>query len=178
MAKNHPAKPERPARERDLIKDLEEGLLIDEHELHAALQMQPDFYYRVSKAYALLLSQRDEAKQTLQVIEAEVDVKLRREALENGDKVTEKEIESRKRIHRDVMAANDDLLTLNHKLGEVLALKEAYQQRSYVLKDLVALYIGNYYSDTTQQTSRNAMREYAGDSARRAMHEVRKQRAT
>lgn len=148
------------------IEDLEPGLAIDEHALEEALQQQPDLFYRVSKALALLISERDEAKMELQTVEAEIDMEIRREAMDNDEKVTVGEVEARRRIHKKVVAANLRLIDFNKQVGQYSALKEAFQQRSYVLKSLSELYIANYYGDVQSSSGTRHMRDATAEATR------------
>ena len=155
----------------DFIIELEAGLRINEHELDGALQEQPELFYHVAKELALMISQRDQAKQHLAEIEAEVVVALNEKARANDEKVTVKEIESLKDTDEDVLAAAKNFYQLSAMVGKLGALKEAYVQRSYVLKDMVTLYVNNYYGsgDGMQQTreqSKNQVRDQVKEAAK------------
>jgi hypothetical protein len=137
------------------IEDLEEGLRIDEHALDEALKQQPDLFYRVTKKLNLLVSRRDAMKQELSTVEAEVDIKIREKHRQADTKPTDKSVEAEKRTNREVMGIVDELINLNAQVAQWQALKEAFQQRSYVLKDLVNLYVASYFGDLTDSSQRN-----------------------
>lgn len=141
-----------------LIQDLREGLQIDKHALDDELIRQPDMLFRVSEALTLRVSQRDAAKQDLTETEAIVDADLRRDASISDSRVTEKEIESQKKIHPDVKRAVDTLATLNKSVGKLAALKEAFGSRGHTLRDLTSLYAANYFSDSSHRHSETNMR--------------------
>jgi hypothetical protein len=122
----------------DTVADLEEALAIDEHALDEALIRQPDAFYRVSKMLAVMASRRDAAKQALQEEEAYADERAR-SSIPDGEKVTETSIKSLVRLDKQVLTANDKLLKLSRETALLQALKEAFQQRSYVMKDLGSL---------------------------------------
>lgn len=172
------AKRERIKRDTDTsIEFLESGLQIDEHALDDALVTQPDFFYRVSKQLAMVVSKRDAAKQALAEEEARCDAQFRKDALDNKEKLTETEIKNMIRLDREVKALSTGMLKLNREVGELTALKEAFQQRSYVLKDLVNLYIANYYtSNQDGGPSGRALKDHSADIARRGMAEARRRR--
>jgi hypothetical protein len=161
-------------KEQDDFAELEAGLHIDENGLDDALMEQTELFYRVSKEYSLLVSRRDAAKQNVDEVKAEVDLQYRQDARNENEKVTEKEIEAKVRMDKDVVAAIDAHLKLNRAVGVYGALKEAYQQRNYVLKELSGLYVANYYGDVTHSSAKSAMLERRGDQARRAMNEARR----
>lgn len=155
------------------LEELEPGLQIDEHALDEALQEQPDLFYRVSKDLALLTSRRDAAKQNVSEVEAQVDLEVRSGAAKRDEKIPEREVDAQKRLHPKVKAAVAQMLQLNSAVGQLAALKEAFQQRSWVLKDLVGLYIANYYSDKSQSGDESRFKEHKADRIRARMHSQR-----
>ena len=162
------------------IADLERGLSIDANAIDEALLNQPDLFYRVAKQLALLISQRDAIKQEKEEIEAEVDAKIRSEAAANADdkdkkKLTEKEVESRKALSEEVRAIEREYLDLGERVNKIVALKEAYIQRSHALKSLVELHISGYFG-TNVASSESRMKDYDADKARKAMSRERVKR--
>jgi len=143
-----------------LLAELEKGLLIDEHALNECLMQQPEIYYRVSKLHAIAISEKDAAKQNLAEIEAEADLEIRHRARVHEEKITEKEIEANKRMDKRVDKAITELQKLNHEVNLLQALKDAFNQRSFVLKDLTQLYIANYYSESSQDNAQKSMRNH------------------
>ncbi len=147
------------------IADLEKGLLIDEHALERALMEQPSIFYKVSSLLAIAISRRDGAKQDKEVIEAKADAKIRHDAEVGGEKITEKLIEGRKILR--VMDLSNELLELNGNVGQLSALKEAFQQRSYVLNKLTDLYIAGYYGDANHTSGSRRMNEHLAEAVKR-----------
>jgi hypothetical protein len=165
--------------ELDRIAELEEGLQIEEHALDEAIQEGPDLFYEVSKEYALTISRRDAMKQTIDELKAEADIEIRREGRDNGDKVTEKEIEARIRAHKPVVKAYSEYLRLSELAGQLGALKEAYQQRSYALKELSNLWVAGYFGNTDEIQSKprqSVGRDRQAEVNRRAMSDERRRR--
>jgi hypothetical protein len=157
----------------DTVADLEEALAIDEHALDEALIRQPDAFYRVSKKLAIMASRRDAAKQALQEEEAYADERAR-SSIPDGEKVTETSIKSLVRLDKKVLDANDTLLKLSRETALLQALKEAFQQRSYVMKDLVSLYVANYFGDASGGRSETQLRTRRAEENRTAMAEERR----
>ena len=129
-----------------LLKQLEAKLVIDEHALDIALREHPDLLYKVASELALAISNRDEAKQELEQIQAQVDSELRKAALISDQKVTETSIQSNKNTDKRVIAANDVFLEKSYEAAKWTALRSAYEQRSYSLSKLVDLFLANYFS--------------------------------
>jgi hypothetical protein len=153
--------------------ELEAKLLIDEYGLDVSLRENPDLFYKVSFELAYAISERDEAKNNLAKIEAEVDKRLRRDAAIGGTKTTEKEIECNKQLDREVIEASEKYMDrkLAASLWEVL--KEAYEKRSFALSSLVDLYSANYFSDVGE---RNAKDRHSSAQVQQIKMEAARQR--
>jgi hypothetical protein len=156
------------------LADLEPGLLIDEHALDQACARHPDLFYRVAKRLADEVSMRDALKEQLANVEALVDTEIREEAAAENEKPTVKEIESRTRLDLRVEKVRKHLLETGAAVGQWMALKDAFTQRSYMLKALGELYVSNYYSDTS--TSAVSSTNAQADRAKRALQEERVRR--
>jgi hypothetical protein len=157
------------------IADLEKGLHIDENSLDDELVIHPDLFYRVTKQLTLLISQRDAADQEKKEIEARIDAQLRHDAEVTDTKTTERQIESDKRRDKDVIKATDRLLELNKQVGQWQALKEAFMQRSYMLKAMCDLYVAGYFG-ANLDSSTSRMKEHDAENNRREMDRLRRQR--
>jgi hypothetical protein len=156
------------------ITQLEEKLKIDEHSLDVALREHPDLFYKVATELALAISNRDEAKQALDVIEARVDMDFREDAAKIGAKTTEKEIESNKKVDRSVIAASAQYLEEKYNTAKWQALESAYESRSYALSKLVDLYLANYYSD--KQDKKTGATDFRTARANNVKEENRRKR--
>lgn len=161
--------------DREDLESLEQGLRIDENALEEALQQQADLFYRVSKNLALLISQRDAAKQEREYTEAKADSYLRDDARNSDDKITEKEIESRKKLDTSVIKVSDKYLRLAAEVKQWEALKEAYLQRGYALKELVVLFVRGYYGETEGRVD-GSLREYNSTLAAQAREAIDRKR--
>lgn len=159
----------------ELISELEEGLRIDEHALEQELQSQPGLIYKATSQYELYVSRRDAAKQYVDEVKAEVDLAVRSDARQQGDKITEKEIEAEVRTSLKVIKATKAYFALHELTGQFSALKDAYKARGYALNSMTDLYIANYYSDASHRSSRKAV-EHDDDhmNRRAAINEGRK----
>lgn len=157
----------------DDMRELEDALKIDEYALNDALSKQPELFYRVGKILTVIISRRDAAKQALQDEEARADLRTRDQAACQDRKITEGEVRAIVQIDDRVSEARDVLSSLGEEVGKLSVLKEAFMQRSYALKDLVALYQANYYSASTENAG-GGVRDRAAQQGRQAMSEVRR----
>ena len=156
----------------DDMRELEQALAIDEYELADARKKQPELFYRVAKAYALTISRRDAAKQSLQDAEARADLDVRRDAQQEERKITEGEVRAMVQVDPAVVQTRAVLSRLSEEVGQLGALKEAFQDRSYALKDLISLYVANYFQASEGNVGGIA-RDRMGAEGRRAMSEAR-----
>lgn len=151
------------------LAKLEQKLQIDQHALDIALREHPDLFYKVASELALAISNRDEVKQDLDELEAEVDIELRKIAATALEKSTETQIQSKKKIDKRVIAANDKHMAERLNAAKWTALKEAYEARSYALSKLVDLYLASYYSSNEdKKTGGPAVRDVRADQIKQA----------
>lgn len=153
------------------IESCEENLQIDEHGLEEALQSQVTSYYEVSKRMSLEISRRDAAKQYLKSVEARVDAQIRRKAKDDGEKITEPGVEARRISDEEVLAATHVLMDAEARVRDITALKEAFSQRSYVLKDMVSLWISNYYGGSEDERANKSVRSMNAEATKRSTRE-------
>ena len=158
----------------DDVHQLELGLRIDQNALEVALQEQPELFHRVSKALAVEISLRDEAKQLLAETEAEVDLSIRKENHKKEIKMSEAEIAANKRMDSDVKADATTYLNLCKTTNKLIVLKESFQQRSYALKELVSLYVANYYTASEHSATNSSLRNRQATENRQTMHDARR----
>ncbi len=164
------------AEDYDDLRELEAALAIDQHALDEALVGQPEAFYRVSKAYAMEVSRRDAAKQALGDAEATADLIVRKEAAEDDRKITEGEVRATVQTMPEVVAARQRLHELGETAGKLAALKEAFGQRSYALKDLTGLFLANYYTASEHTSTGAALRGRAAANNRERMNDARRGR--
>jgi len=159
------------------IEELEDLLSIDENTLEACCREQPVLFYKVSKELTRAQSLRDQASQDLKDIEARVDAEIRNEPLDEGEKKpTENAIANRVRMHPSVIALRDKLQIRNEAYGTLAALKESFGQRSYMLRELVQLWLANYYSDIEAKDSWRDMTRHRADDIKARHAEERRRR--
>lgn len=124
-------------------------LAIDRDGLDDCLIKQPELFYHVSEQYTLAVGRRDAAKLELEKVEAEISQSIRENALKREEKVTEAGIAEKITIAPRVYTLRFDLLQLKGEVDKWLAMKEAYQQRSFMLRELVPIHLSQLYSGTS-----------------------------
>jgi len=145
--------------------ELEGNLRIDQDNLDECLVEQPGFFYHVAEEVANANARRDTLKLELEELMAEEDGKLRSAAARAEEKVTEASIQNHLRTLPTVQAAQRKYLAARTQSESWAALKEAYSQRSYMLKELVALYLANMHNLGVERGAISARGQLA-DAAR------------
>lgn len=152
-----------------LIAELQLKLAIDKTVLDDEVIKQPVLFYTISEALTDAFALRDGAKEELASVDAEMDSVWRSKLAKIHDKVTEKMVQNSVQCSSAHEKAFDEYLKAKTYADKLLALKEAFQQRSYMLRDLVSLYSANYYETSSirpnQATAHyNANRQHMSDA--------------
>lgn len=133
-----------------------DNLAIDKNQLDVELMQQSQNFYEVSAQYADAVNRRDTVKKELKEAEAAAYFRVKQALLDAGDKATEAATEARVLQDEDCIDFREELLAANLEVEQLSALKDAFIQRSYVLKDLVALFISGYFADSAIAKPKNS----------------------
>jgi hypothetical protein len=141
--------------------DFEKRIKIDQDALNDELVAQPELFLATSKAYVAAVSERDAAKTRLDEVRAAAYFRVREHIEASGDKATEAAVAARVELDDKYRKAVAIHLKARQVAAEAEAVKEAFGQRGYVLKDLAALYIAGYYvaSSVSGPASREVQRQ-------------------
>lgn len=127
------------------IAEFRRYLKIDKLALDDEVVQQPSLFYEVSSAQADAGAERDARKEELATIDADLDIRIRHFV----EKATEGSIRNQIQAHQEHQTAFAEYLTAKERADKLTALKEAFQQRSYMLRDLVTLHNANYFEETS-----------------------------
>lgn len=131
--------------------ELQDALRIDKHNLDEELIRQPEIFYRVSNLSVRASAEVSSLQQQIDNLKAELDGRIRDQAeSKNGnagkkEKLKEKEIALRIASSPKMQTLQNKLIRVKEEANSLSALKEAFIQRSYALKDLTALYAAQYW---------------------------------
>ena len=153
--------------------DYQSFLKIDKNQLDDAIEEQPDLFYRISVGVAFAISTMDKAKKDLSTCDAKLafSIRLKRENL--GEKVTEAIMLSLIESEDKHKEAVKEYLQAKFRADELLALKEAFLQRSYMLRELVSLYVAEYYSTGSVSPDRKDMKRFTYGRDRKKLKRAR-----
>lgn len=152
-------------------------LAIDKDNLDLMWVEQPQVYNDIAERVALEMSRRDEAKNALKDLEAQIDAELREDAeadfQKNGTKKpTETALKNMMREDKRWKKANEMQLELDKNVNMLQARKDAFHQRRYALENLVTLHVSGYSMDASSRPSREARHM----DNRKALHRERARR--
>lgn len=130
------------------LSELRAELAIDKTVLDDEVIRQPVLFYAISEAMTEAIAVRDAAKEELATIDAELDHTVRAK-FASLEKYTEAMVKNGIQTsvkHQKAFTAYLDAKVAADKLE---ALKDAFKQRSYMLRDLVSLYSANYFEQSS-----------------------------
>lgn len=146
------------------LDDYAKGLQTDKHALDDELIEQPERYFHVTELLAMVSSYRDEAKNTIAVVEAQADFSIRQGATE---KLSEPQIKSLVAMQDSVTSANNRYNEWKLLASRVEGLRSSFESRGKNLGKLADLYSTNYFSQAAGGTARYEARERAVADVRR-----------
>ncbi len=123
------------------IDEFRRYLAIDKQALDDEVMKQPALYYEVSEAYAQAVAERDVLKEELAV----TDARLYGSNRKADAKATDTAIKSRINIESSHQQAFSEYVEAKEYADKLGALKDAFNQRSEMLKALGRLYASNYF---------------------------------
>lgn len=142
-------KPTKPkAADADTPEFYETALHIDDTKLDQMCREQPEALYRVARSLVYAKSRRDEAKQALKEEEAKADARARHRLEVDQEKVTEAAVNASRVLDKDVLKARDLVLDLEKEAGEWEALKDAFMDRSYMLRECMKYFLAQHFNTT------------------------------
>lgn len=159
------------------LDEFEQALMIDQHDLDTELLSQADLFYRVAQQYTEAAAIKDEMHEAVKTADAKRNLIIREEYDTLGKKITEAQINATVLAHLDHTEAFKDWLNAKEEADKLGHLKEAFLQRSYMLKDLAQLYIAGYFSEKSVSANDTTSQEAVYQKRKNRMHERRQKKA-
>ncbi len=150
-------------------------LVIDKDDLDRCLMEQPETYYHVSSAFALASAERDAVKLDLEELQAKLGLDLRDQAIRKDEKMTEGALQQKLTGMPKIQELQRKRLDKAKDAESWQVLKEAFQQRSFMLRELVALYIAQRHDHALEAGSGQARASLA-EQTRAEAGAIRRQR--
>ena len=156
-------------------QELEDSLEIDRDGLDECLVEQPGHFYHVAEHVAAANADRDTIKLELEEVLATEDGKFRALCARTEEKVTEGSIKNYLLTLDAVKELKRSYLTACTNADRWQALKEAYHQRSFMLRELVALHLAQIHNLGIERGA-VASRHAIGDANRERGETLRRER--
>jgi len=129
------------------VDELRSYLKIDKHALDQELEEQPMLLFQISEAFVQAAAERDMLKEQLATTDANLDHAAREDY---GDqKYTEAMIKNEVQTNKKHDQGMLKFLKAKEQADLLFALKEAFQARGYMLRDLCSLYTANYFEESS-----------------------------
>lgn len=130
------------------IKDRTRELQIDQDALDEELAEVGQIFQKVGEEIAFATSRRDQAKDELALIMADLDLIVRQDMRQEDVKVTEGSVKAAMLKHPDAQGAVQRLRKREEELMRLKALELSFTQRSYAIRELVSLHLAAYFGTT------------------------------
>jgi hypothetical protein len=142
------------------VGEFSDSIRIDKNRLDDELIDQPMKFFTICDGLATLISCRDKAKEEIKDIEAQQYFTAKGHAETNGIKTTEGWIRSFVQVSKERQEAFQIYIRYAEQVKVLEGLKEAFMQRSYMIKDLVTMHVQDYHMpDKHEQVSRLRKRQ-------------------
>lgn len=173
VARAHGEDPEQEASNDVEIGFFEAGLIINEYDLNNVVSKQPSESERVSDRYAFAKSIRDQKKDDLETIEAEVLLKLK----SDGVKGTAPEIAAQVQVDPRRKKAFKDYLDADRFANKLGGMVKSYESRGYMITEMCKLYLSklSQHGSISGPANEALNAEYEANKAR--LSEERRKRA-
>jgi hypothetical protein len=148
-----------------MLEHYRNNLAIDRDDLDTCLMRQPEVYYGVAQNVALSNAERDACKLDLEELQAQLDQDIRAEALRKDEKLTETSLQNRLKTLPKMQDIQREFLKKRQEAESWQVLKEAFQQRSFMLRELVALYIAQRHDAAMEGGAGQARASLTADKA-------------
>lgn len=160
-----------------LSEELRKHLKIDRLNLDEELIKQPQLFFEVAEAAAIARSRMDAAKDNVERVESDVDQRIRQDAANEDERLTEKEIKALIQNDDDRVKAYASYLDLKRQTEELDQLRDSFRQRGYMLRELAALYISGYFQTSSTKGRGHKAREVRAEAANEKLMERKRTRS-
>lgn len=154
-----------------------ERVKIDRDQLDQSVLEQAQIFSEIGERHVRVCSLRDRAKEDLAMKDSELAREIRARLVKGGQKFTEGQINDEVILHPDRASLND-IYTGYKKAADLWGiLRESFEQRMRMLRELVSLHATGYYNSSAMGHPRNQVSEAMAKSAREQQEEHRRNRA-
>lgn len=149
---------------------------LDRNALDIAAEEQSMLFFEIANRHVIAISRRDAVKDDLAQIDAELARDFRAQCERDKVRATEALVSDHILLHNRHITAAATLRLHRIEADQWGALREAFDQRMRMIKELVGLYASGYYSEGGAIGPRNAIRDAIAENARQKLDEGRRAR--
>jgi hypothetical protein len=150
-------------------EDFQKDLSIDKYKLDEECLTHSNCYAYYAEAQAQAKANVSKAKDNLELVESESNLKIRKKFAEEGQKVTESVVACTLAMDSDVIAAKNELRNSEETFSRLSVAVSAMDVRRSELDNLVKLYCAGYFS-TPSNVEKKTMNERVSDDIRRNLN--------
>lgn len=150
------------------LEQLKALLTIDKNSLDDEISKQPMLYYDIAEACVEASAERDARKEELATVDAELDGKVRMALAKREEKVTEAMVKNAVQTNQEHETAFEAFMKAKTSADLLVAMKDAFGQRGYMLRDLAQLYIASYFEQSSVHNADRARYEVNRDRLTKA----------
>jgi hypothetical protein len=147
---------------------------IDRDALDKSVEEQAQVFLEVCDRHVHALSLRDEARDALSRKDAEIAREVRQNGEKSGSRVTEANVNDSVMLHPDHIRLSAILAEIKKQSDLWGVLRDAFDQRMRMIRELVNLYAVGYYGSVGTVGPRNTVRDSLAATARTKLDEDRK----
>jgi len=134
-----------------LYVELRSKLVIDKDKLDDCLAEHAELFLQVADAYSFAVARRDDIKHEIEVTWAEEADKLREDAARAKEKMTKDALNEQLELNPRIIRLKGEQRQAEKLMGTWGPLKESYQQRSYMLRELGPVYVGRLFGSNSMR---------------------------
>ena len=128
-----------------------EDLKIDKYHLDEEWEDQPLLYMKWAERYAEAIHERDQLKEKMDLIRAQIDIEIRINpntfGFDRDKKPTESAISNRILEEEEYQTATEEFLSAKKSVNILQGVKEAMEHKKKALEAETSLFIGGFYSE-------------------------------
>lgn len=156
------------------IESIKSKITIDQFQLEGECLKQPVLFERVASLSAEAKAESRRAKEEMEAVKAETELAVRANPDAYGiGKVTESTISAAVSVNDNCRLAVKKFIDIQEVSDKFIALEMSCEQRKSAVRDLITLYIHNYYSQTKTPMNEEELR----GMREKQLIEMRKQNA-
>ena len=128
------------------MSNKEDVMRIDRHNLDKILSEYAYEYQEATKNLPEAQEKVALAKLNVDTIKANLYISIKQEMVDDGQRVTEKSVDTKVAVHEDYLLAQKNYLSIKRDFSEADRVNDLYMRKDTALKGLVALFGSQYWA--------------------------------